>query len=86
MAKGAKSLEYKDLLNRLEESQPGAKHRFLVGFLKEGRKAVKGAEPVLLRECAGCGQPTTAETCAYCRMVERGKRKAAAKSDKYARA
>ena len=85
MAKGAKSLEYKDLLNRLEESQPGAKHRFLVGFLKEGRKAVKGAEPVVLRECASCGQPTTAETCAYCRMVERGKRKVADKAARYAR-
>jgi uncharacterized protein (TIGR00269 family) len=85
MAKGAKSLLYKDLLNRLEETQPGAKHRFLVGFLKEGRKAVQGGEPVVLRECANCGQPTTAETCAYCRMVERGKRKAAQLAEKYAR-
>jgi len=84
MAKGAKSLEYKDLLNRLEESQPGAKHRFLVGFLKQGRQAVKSAEPVVLRECASCGQPTTAEVCAYCRMVERGKRKAAVKAARYA--
>ena len=37
MARGAKSLAYKDLLNTLEEEQPGAKYRFLVGFLKEGR-------------------------------------------------
>jgi uncharacterized protein (TIGR00269 family) len=85
MAKGAKSLEYKDLLNRLEETQPGAKHRFLVGFLKDGRKAVQGGEPVVLRECANCGQPTTAETCAYCRMVARGRRKAAELAEKYAR-
>jgi len=40
MAKGAKSLVYKDLLNTLEEQQPGAKHRFLVGFLKNGRRAL----------------------------------------------
>src|SRR5205807_9473277 len=80
MAVGAKSLEYKDLLNALEERQPGLKQRFLVGFLRGGRKALKSAEPVVLRECASCGQPTTAEVCAYCRMVERGKRKAAVKA------
>lgn len=75
MAKGAKSLLYKDMLNQLEEEQPGAKHRFLVGYLKQGRKAVEGALPVELRECASCGQPTTAEVCSYCRMVERNARR-----------
>jgi tRNA-5-methyluridine54 2-sulfurtransferase len=76
LAAGAKSLEYKDALNRLEDSQPGLKQRFLVGFLKGGRGAVGRSEgPVTLRECAECGQPTTAEVCAYCRMRKRRSRR-----------
>jgi uncharacterized protein (TIGR00269 family) len=79
MAKGAKSLLYKDALNALEEAQPGAKQRFLMGFLKQGRPALGvGEGPVVLRECTRCGSPTTAEVCAYCRLVERGRRKAEA--------
>jgi uncharacterized protein (TIGR00269 family) len=78
MAKGAKSLLYKDALNALEEAQPGAKQRFLMGYLKQGRTALGvGEAPVVLRECARCGSPTTAEVCAYCRLVERGRRRQA---------
>jgi uncharacterized protein (TIGR00269 family) len=88
MAKGAKSLAYKGMLNALEEEQPGAKYRFLVGFLKEGRRAVSGGEfdqATDLRECARCGQPTTGELCAYCKMADRGRKKSASKAAKYAR-
>lgn len=79
MARGAKSLAYKGMLNALEEEQPGTKHRFLVGFLKQGRGALKpsafdaGSE---LHECARCGQPTTGQVCSYCRMADRGRRRA----------
>ena len=88
MAKGAKSLAYKDMLNSLEEEQPGAKYRFLVGFLKEGRAAVNAPafdQAGGLSECRRCGQPTTGELCAYCRLADRGRRKAATKAEKYAR-
>jgi uncharacterized protein (TIGR00269 family) len=88
MAKGAKSLAYKDLLNSLEEEQPGAKYRFLVGFLKEGRRSVADAgfdQATDLKGCARCGQPTTGELCAYCRMAERGRKKAASKAARYSR-
>ncbi len=88
MARGAKSLAYKDVLNTLEEEQPGAKYRFLVGFLKQGRSAVRTAafdQAGDLYECARCGQPTTAELCAYCRMADRGRVKAASKEAKYQR-
>ena len=74
MAVGAKSLEYKDALNALEERQPGLKHRFLVGFLRNGRQAIRSAAPVEIRECRECGQPTTGEVCSYCRMRERKRR------------
>jgi uncharacterized protein (TIGR00269 family) len=76
MAKGAKSLAYKDLLNGLEEQQPGAKHRFLVGYLKGGRNAVaQGAfDPATeLHPCERCGQPATGRICSYCRLAERGR-------------
>ena len=79
MAKGAKSLQYKDLLNTLEEAQPGAKFQFLIGFLAQKERLRGAGEEVQLRECATCGQPTAAEVCAYCRMAERGRRKALAK-------
>jgi uncharacterized protein (TIGR00269 family) len=88
MAKGAKSLAYKGMLNALEEEQPGAKYGFLVGFLKQGRHAVPGGDfdqATDLRECARCGQPTTGELCAYCKMADRGRKKSASKASKYAR-
>lgn len=87
MAKGAKSLAYKDMLNSLEEQQPGAKHRFLVGFLKEGRAGVKTGDfdqATDLRECERCGQPTTGRICSYCKLAEHGREKAAAMASKYA--
>ena len=86
MAKGAKSLAYKDMLNTLEEEQPGAKYHFLVGYLKHGRAAVSTAgfdQATDLRQCARCGQPTTGQLCAYCRMAEQGRKKSAAKAAKY---
>lgn len=86
MARGAKSLAYKDMLNALEEEQPGAKYRFLVGFLKEGRGAVRTGsfdQGTDLRECARCGQPTTGELCAYCRMADRGRAKVAAREARH---
>src|SRR5438309_6762949 len=86
MAKGAKSLAYKGMLNSLEEEQPGAKYQFLVGFLKEGRAAVRTGgfdQASDLRECTRCGQPTTGEVCAYCKMADRGRQKSAAKAEKY---
>jgi uncharacterized protein (TIGR00269 family) len=86
MAKGAKSLAYKDMLNSLEEEQPGAKYRFLVGFLKEGRRALPEAgfdQASDLKACVRCGQPTPGELCAYCRMADKGRKKAAARAARY---
>jgi uncharacterized protein (TIGR00269 family) len=68
-AVGAKSLLYKEVLNRIEAVSPGTKQRFVEGFLREGRAAFQRAR-VQLRDCALCGQPTTAEVCAFCRMWE----------------
>ena len=86
MAKGAKSLAYKDMLNTLEEEQPGAKYHFLVGYLKQGRASVNQGgfdQASDLHACTRCGQPTSGDLCAYCRMADRGRQKSAAKAAKY---
>ncbi|MFQ5881366.1 MAG: ATP-binding protein [Candidatus Methylomirabilales bacterium] len=75
---GATSLLYKDLLNRLENASPGAKQSFFFGFLKKGRPPFVAAETdgVDLKECRVCGQATTSEVCAFCRMMEQARRSA----------
>src|SRR5256712_11036524 len=45
-AKGATSLAHKEVLNRLEDVSPGAKHNFLFGFLDKARPAFDHAESV----------------------------------------
>jgi uncharacterized protein (TIGR00269 family) len=71
-SKGATTLVYKDLLNRLEERSPGAKQQFYLSFLQargEGRLLPLAEQRVELGECTRCGQPTTApELCAFCRL------------------
>ncbi len=75
-SKGATSLAHKELLNRLEEVSPGAKHNFLFGFLDKARPAFERTEPVTLRECSACGQVTTGELCAFCKLADQVKRRA----------
>lgn len=73
-AKGAKSILYKDLLNRLEIEMPGAKQRFYLDFLRvKGKGAIEFQPPPMgeLHPCEVCGQPTSApDRCAFCRLWE----------------
>ncbi len=79
MAHGAKMLVYKDALNRLEAESPGTKQTFYWGFLERQAKSQSGPSSMAeldrlnLHPCISCGQPTTAELCAYCKMVGRAK-------------
>jgi tRNA-5-methyluridine54 2-sulfurtransferase len=75
-SKGATSLAHKEVLNRLEESSPGAKHNFLFGFLDKARPAFERAEQTPLRECSLCGQVTTGDICAFCKLRDQVKRRA----------
>jgi uncharacterized protein (TIGR00269 family) len=75
-AKGATSIAHKDVLTRMEEASPGAKHNFLFGFLEKARPAFERAEGVELRECVRCGQVTTGTVCAFCKLSEQVKRAA----------
>lgn len=67
-AVGATTLEYKDIINRLEHESPGTKRRFLDGFFKS-RHLFAESEYISLTPCTICSQPTVGEVCAYCRLV-----------------
>jgi uncharacterized protein (TIGR00269 family) len=77
MAKGARTLLYKEVLNRLETESPGTKQTFYWGFLdKQARQAsaaMAARDQTTLRPCTVCQQPTTAEVCSYCKLIARAK-------------
>jgi tRNA-5-methyluridine54 2-sulfurtransferase len=73
-ARGATSIAHKEILNRMEEASPGAKHNFLFGFLEKARPAFERAEGAVLQECARCGQVTTGTVCAFCKLSDQVKR------------
>jgi len=79
MAQGARSLLYKEVLNRLETESPGTKQVFYWKFLE--KQAKKDAAPTTMTErdqamlhpCTLCRQPTTADVCSYCKLMARAK-------------
>jgi uncharacterized protein (TIGR00269 family) len=79
MAKGARTLVYKEVLNRLETESPGTKQTFYWGFLDKQNKTkstpttMTEKDQSALHPCTTCGQPTTAEVCSYCKMMARAK-------------
>ena len=72
-AEGATSLVYKAVLNQLENSSPGSKLRFYLGFLERMKGLIEDSGKEQLKGCIKCGQLTTSEICAYCRLVELGR-------------
>lgn len=76
-AEGSKQLYYKDLVNKMEEEQPGIKLAFYVGFLNAKEKGAFQAMPeanrrLELTPCPNCGQPTTSGgQCAFCKTVRK---------------
>lgn len=69
MARGNTINRYKQWLNALEEESPGMKANFLFGFLDRGQAAFTAEQgSVDLSACGECGQPTTGEVCAFCRL------------------
>jgi uncharacterized protein (TIGR00269 family) len=71
-AKGSTTNYYKELLNQLELTSPGAKQQFYLQFLQARDQAkISFAEQgdAELQPCQSCGQPTTAGgLCAFCRL------------------
>ncbi len=69
---GARTLLLKEALNLLERHSPGTKQGLYWNFLDRLQPLLRHASgPVALRGCTHCGQPTTGEVCAFCRMTER---------------
>jgi uncharacterized protein (TIGR00269 family) len=73
-AAGATSIAHKEILTRMEEASPGAKHNFLFGFLDKARPVFERAEAVPLNECVRCGGTTTGTVCAFCKLADQVKR------------
>ena len=75
-ADGSQSIFYKESLNQLETSRPGAKLIFYLNFLeakKSGKLFLeKNVELANLHPCPRCGQPTsTPDQCSFCRMIDK---------------
>jgi uncharacterized protein (TIGR00269 family) len=68
MAHGNTLNRYKEWLNRLEEDSPGVKANFLFGFLERGAAHFTNDQGSSLESCRFCGQPTTGDVCAFCRL------------------
>ena len=80
-AEGATSIAHKEILSRLEDASPGAKHNFLFGFLDRARPAFERAEAVALNECLRCGQVTTGTICAFCKLADQVRSRTLTPSD-----
>jgi uncharacterized protein (TIGR00269 family) len=78
MAQGARTLLYKEVLNRLETESPGTKQMFYWRFLEKSHTTetpttIMEKDRSSLHPCSLCGQPTTAETCSYCKLMAKAK-------------
>ncbi len=70
MSKGAKMFLYKEMLNQLEETSPGTKHQFYLGYLQK-KEQIFSPQEKDKQCCKVCGQPTRGTICSYCRLMER---------------
>lgn len=74
MAAGNRHLRYKETLNEIEERSPGAKATFYLQFLDQMLPVldeVARAEKDSVGTCSNCGAPSTADICAFCKLVQR---------------
>lgn len=74
-SKGAKTLAYKGILNKLEESSPGTKLMFIKGYLgelKQMKARDKAADDVRgAAYCDTCGYPTLGGRCGFCLTLQK---------------
>jgi len=74
MAAGNRHLRYKEILNEIEERTPGAKATFYLQFLREMLPVlddVAAEERASVGVCSRCGAPSSADVCAFCKLVEK---------------
>lgn len=63
----ATSIFLKEIMGKVETRMPGTKLRFYKEFLRFKKKLKRKIPP--LHPCKTCGQPTTGEFCAFCKML-----------------
>jgi tRNA(Ile)-lysidine synthase TilS/MesJ len=77
MSRGATSLKYKEIMNRVEDWMPGTKGNFYQGFLAHSHR-FRDPAPFRAREagegegaavCSRCGSPTFLDPCSFCRLT-----------------
>jgi uncharacterized protein (TIGR00269 family) len=86
-AVGAKSIYYKEVLNRMEADRPGLKLSFYLSFLEARAQGVLPSqatpEQAGLHPCETCGQPTSAPgQCAFCRTWDQVRSRKAPTSER----
>jgi uncharacterized protein (TIGR00269 family) len=64
---GNTQLRYKEAMNAIEQTSPGTKAQFFLGYLERGMPLFRSEDRAELRPCEECGQPTTGRFCAFCR-------------------
>ena len=64
---GNTQLRYKEAMNAIEQTSPGTKAQFFLGYLERGMPLFRAEDRAELRACEECGQPTTGRFCAFCR-------------------
>jgi len=67
-AVGATTIEYKGVLNEMEEKRPGTKLNFVRGYLRKKHLFAGEMDEMELRECSVCGMPASGEVCSFCRF------------------
>ncbi|WP_457751896.1 tRNA-5-methyluridine(54) 2-sulfurtransferase [Thermococcus sp.] len=65
---GATTIEYKEILNEMEEKRPGTKINFVKGYLRKKKLFEAELQETELRECKICGMPSSGEVCSFCRF------------------
>jgi tRNA-5-methyluridine54 2-sulfurtransferase len=64
---GNTQLRYKEAMNAIEQTSPGTKAQFFLGYLERGMPLFRSEDRAELGSCEECGQPTTGRFCAFCR-------------------
>ncbi|KUK28408.1 MAG: ATPase, PP-loop superfamily [Thermococcus sp. 40_45] len=67
-ARGATTIEYKEILNKMEEKRPGTKINFVKGYLRKKHLFEAELEEIELKKCKICGMPSQDEKCSFCRF------------------
>ncbi len=69
-SEGASSIEYKEILSKIEEKHPGTKLQFYTNFLKNMYPIIKEhyEKESQINICKICGEPSFSDICGMCRL------------------